>query len=286
MKVIILGGSGNLGSQLNIYLEDDHEVYSFDRNDFDVLNKEDLKKVVTEIEPDLVINTVAYNNVDACENAENYEQALLLNRDLPGFLAELALSMDFVLAHYSTDYVFNGNIDKPNFSEDDIPNPINKYGESKFLGELEIKKLADRGLKYYIVRTARLFGPKGNENSKNSFFDVMLKLSENKKEILVVNEELSSFTYTPDLAAASARLFIARPSHGIYHLTNDGQATWCDGAKELFKLAGKDVLIRPVRGEDLARPARRPKFSILDNNKLKKMRPYQEALKDYLKIIL
>lgn len=286
MKIVILGGKGNLGSQLSEELALDHQVFSFDRTDFDVLDQEALKRVLSEILPDVVVNCVAYNAVDRCEDKVGYQDALALNRDLPGRLADLAVELNCVLVHYSTDYVFSGLETKCEFVEDDTPNPINKYGESKFLGELEVRRRESKGLRYYIIRTSKLFGPKGESpDAKPSFFDIMLRLSAEKSEVTVVNEELSCFTYTPDLAAASARLIAARPAEGIYHLVNEGAATWYDGARELFQLAKKEVVIRAIRSENLARPARRPKFSVLKNNKLKKMRPYQEALKEYLRSI-
>lgn len=286
MKIIILGAQGNLGSQFKSYLEADHEVFAFDKSDFDVLNKEALKHVLNEVKPEIVVNCVAFNAVDKAEDKDGYQLALSLNRDLPAQLAALALENNFLLVHYSTDYVFSGTDRKPSFSENNTPNPINKYGESKFLGELEIQRLANKGLAYYIIRTSKLFGPKSEKAfAKPSFFDIMLKLSQDKKELTVVNEELSCFTYTPDLAAASARLMITRPVFGIYHLVNEGPVTWHEAASELFRQLNKEVIMRPVRSENLARAARRPKFSILQNNKLKKMRPYQEALKDYLKTI-
>ena len=190
MKIVILGAKGNLGSQLKLALEQDHEVYAFDRDDFNALDKEILSNVLTDLLPDLVVNTIAYNKVDNCENEEHYSQALALNRDLPAYLASLALKLDFILAHYSTDYVFSGLKNDPEFVEDDTPNPINKYGESKFLGELELLKLKDRGLKFYIVRTSKLFGPRlENSNAKPSFFDIMLKAASENNELKVVSEE-------------------------------------------------------------------------------------------------
>jgi dTDP-4-dehydrorhamnose reductase len=283
MKIIILGGQGNLGSQIVKIFEQDHEVFSFDRTDFNALDKEVLFSVVNKIRPDILVNCVAYNAVDKCEDKDGYSDALALNRDLPANLAELALKLDFVLMHFSTDYVFSGLETKREFSEDDTPNPINKYGESKFLGEREIERQAERGLKYYLIRTSKLFGPKGDSpQAKPSFFDIMLSLAQDKKELTVVNEELSCFTYTLDLAAATARLISSRAPLGIYHLVNEGAVTWYDGALELFKQTKMDVLIRPIRSENLYRAARRPKFSVLKNNKVKKLRSYQEALKDYL----
>lgn len=284
MKIIILGAAGNLGSQLYKSLVDDHEVAAFDRNDFDALDQQALFTNLQAFKPDIVVNCVAFNAVDRAEDKDGYQEALALNRDLPAHLAALALEFDFVLVHFSTDYVFSGLESKQSFAENDTPNPINKYGESKFLGEIEIKRLASRGLQYYIIRTSKLFGPPGNSlDAKPSFFDIMLRLTQDKKELTVVSEELSCFTYTPDLAAVSTRLMIARPASGIYHLINEGPATWHDGARELFALTCQKVALRPIRSENLSRPARRPKFSVLQNNKVKHLRPYQEALKDYLR---
>jgi len=284
MKIVILGAAGNLGSQFRTCLADDHEVLAFDRADFDALDQQALFANLDDIRPDIVVNCVAFNAVDRAEDKAGYQEALALNRDLPAQLAALALKLDFLLVHFSTDYVFSGLETKQEFSEEDTPNPINKYGESKFLGEVEIIRLAPRGLQYYIIRTSKLFGPpNANPEAKPSFFDIMLKLSQDKKELTVVSEELSCFTYTPDLAAASARLMIARPAFGIYHLVNEEPATWYDGARALFALTRQEVLIRPIRSENLARPARRPKFSVLKNNKVKRLRSYQEALKDYLR---
>lgn len=287
MKIVVLGAKGNLGSQLVPVLQADHEVYAFDYEDFDVLDFERLYNVLVDILPALVINTVAYNKVDSCEEGQGYDRALLLNRDLPAFLAETALRLKFTLAQYSTDYVFSGSKEYPAFAEEDIPNPINKYGESKFLGEQEILKLKNKGLNYYIIRTSKLFGPSpDNQEAKPSFFSLMLASAQEQDELRVVNEELSCFTYTPDLAIASARLLIAQPGAGIYHLVNENPATWYEAVVELFSLAKREVNIRAIRSEDLARPARRPKYSVLQNNKLKKLRPYQEALKEYLRTII
>jgi len=283
MKIIILGGQGNLGSQLVQSLNHDYEVFAFDRSDFDVLDEAVLANVIAEIEPEIIINCVAYNAVDNCENKEGYEIALSLNRDLPARLAKIALERDSLLIQYSSDYVFSGLESKKEFSETDTPNPLNKYGETKFMGEREVLRQAEKGLKYYLIRTSKLFGPKGeSEQAKPNFFDIMLTLSQDKKELIIVNEELSCFTYTPDLAAATARLLSSRAPYGIYHLVNEGTVTWYEGVREMFHLLKREVIIRPVRSEDLARPARRPKFSVLKNNKTKKLRSYSDALREYL----
>lgn len=283
MKILILGGQGNLGTQLTKVFSADFETISWDRDDLDVLDFPLLSEKVKELAPGLIINTVAYNAVDRCEDKKDYDLALKMNRDLPGILADLAKELGAVFIHYSSDYVFNGTEDKSEFIESDTPNPVNKYGESKFLGEREIIKRGLRGLNYYLIRTSKLFGPAGTSPlAKPSFFDIMLNLAQTKKEITVVNEELSCFTYTPDLAEATRRIWEIEASFGIYHLVNEGACTWYEAASELFRLKKIAVTLRPIRSENLARSARRPKFSVLRNLRIKKMRNWKEALREYL----
>lgn len=283
MSILILGGRGNLGSQLTKVFSADYETISLDREDLDVLDFPLLKAKVFELKPDLIINTVAYNAVDKCEDAAEYKIALRLNQELPGVLADLALEKRIALIHYSSDYVFNGTKEKMEFTEDDTPNPINKYGESKAQGEREIISRGQHGLQYYLIRTSKLFGPRGESAAaKPSFFDIMLNLAQSNKELSVVNEELSCFTYTADLAEATKRLWELEVEPGIYHLMNEGPATWADGVIELFKLKKINAALKMVRSENLLRAARRSKYSVLKNTKLKKLRNWKIALKEYL----
>ncbi len=138
MPILILGGRGNLGSQLTKLFVADYETVSLDREDLDVLDAAALAAKVRELKPELIINTVAYNAVDRCEDKDGNAAAIKLNVDLPEILAELALEIGSILIHYSSDYVFNGTEQKQSFSEEDVPNPINKYGESKARGEQEV----------------------------------------------------------------------------------------------------------------------------------------------------
>jgi len=284
MKVIILGGNGNLGTQLRQAWP---EALAWDQEDFDFLDFPVLQERLESMRPELIINAVAYNAVDKCE-ADQDELALAyrLNRDLVKRLAEIAVNLSVSLIHYSTDYVFSGDESRPSFKEDDVPNPINKYGLTKAAGEQALAQVAANShLFYYLIRTSKLFGPRGaSPLAKISFFDLMLSLAEKGEEIKIVAEEVSNFTYTTDLAQATKALFESRPAKGIYHLTNSGSATWFQAAEELFRLKGLKPALKAVRGADLARPARRPAYSILKNNKLKPLRPWTEALKEYLNL--
>jgi len=283
MRILILGGQGNLGTQLTNILSPDHEVFSWDRTDLDVLDYPLLQTKVKELAPEIIINSVAFNAVDKCEDPNQHPLALRLNSELPGQLADLALVLGAVLVHYSTDYVFSGTSDKQSFCEQETPNPINKYGETKARGEHEVLRRGSEGLKYFLIRTSKLFGPRGaSPEAKPSFFDIMLEMSQNKEELTVVDEELSCFTYTLDLAAATKRLLESVAPSGIYHLINEKPVTWYEAAQTLFKLKKKEIRLRPVRSENLLRLARRPKFSVLTNTKTKRLRSWPEALKEYL----
>lgn len=287
MSIVILGASGNLGSQLQVVCKNDL-IAAWDRSDFDFLNFLELKKHLDVIGPSIIINAAAYNAVDNCEKDDQENAlALLLNRDLPAFLADYCLEASLTLVHYSTDYVFGGdNRSHQAYIELDKANPVNRYGESKLAGEKEIARRALQGLNYYLIRTSKLFGPRGfNELSKPSFFEVMLDISKKKDSLQVVDGELSCFTYTPDLAKASLSLLEDKASRGIYHLINSGPATWYQGADYLFKKMNIDIKLQAIKSEDWPRPARRPDFSVLANIRRRPLRSWQEALNDYIKII-
>ncbi len=283
MPILILGAKGNLGTQLTRVFSQDYQLVAWDREELDVLDFKLLKEKVLELAPRLIINTVAFNAVDACEEEESFALALKLNAELPAVLADIALKLDAVLIHYSSDYVFSGTEDKQFFLENETANPINKYGESKFLGELELKRREKKGLKYYLIRTSKLFGPPGqSESSKANFFEIMSFLAQKNEELAVVNEEMSCFSYTPDLAEASKRLWELKVAFGDYHLVNENPCTWYEALLEFFTLQKIRINLRSVRSEDLLRAARRPKFSVLKNTKLKKLRPLSQALADYV----
>jgi dTDP-4-dehydrorhamnose reductase len=286
MKILILGARGNLGSQLTeAYAnEDGMEIFGWDKNEVDITDSPSLLAKITELKPEIIINAAAYNAVDKCEASEGeFLIAKKINSKAVGVMAEAAKKINATLVHYSTDYVFAG--DKiESYDEIAEPSPINNYGQSKLSGEKEI--LSRSNLKYYLIRTSKLFGPKGpSEAAKPSFFDIMLKVAKEKNEIRVVNEEKSCFTYTPDLAAATKKLIDDKRPFGVYHIINPGPATWFESCVELFKIADINKKIIPVSGNEFPRPAKRPISSVLLNTKLPPLRNYQEALKEYFKKI-
>lgn len=281
MKILILGAQGNLGTQLSKTFND-YDLLQWDREEADLLDLNSLLVKIHAAQPDIVINAAAYNAVDKCEQDEFEKNlALQLNKDLPGALATWCEANNKILVHYSTDYVFNGSQDRKEFIENDVTNPLNVYGQTKAVGE---KAVIDSQADTYIIRVSKLFGPAGSSPySKKSFFDIMLNLTEKNPELSVVDEELSCFTYTPDLAEATKELVIGKKEFGIYHLINEGEATWYQACLELKRLSGFINTVNPISSASFSRPAKRPEFSVLKNTKFTKLRPYQEALADYLK---
>jgi len=282
MKILLLGAKGNLGTQIIEVLKE-HDLIPWDREDIDITDKELIIKKIKDLKPQVVINAAAYNAVDKCEEDEKeFELAKKINGEAPGFLAQGCLEVGATLVHYSSDYVFGGE-KKYGYKEDAETNPINNYGRSKLLGEKNIITLSGKRLKYYIIRTSKLFGPKAaSEAAKPSFFDIMIKLSHDKTEIDVVDEEKSCFTYTPDLALWTRKILESDAGYGVYHFINEGACTWFEAVKELYKMTKAFTKANPVMGDKFPRPAKRPKYSVLKNTKFEKLRNYKEALKEYL----
>lgn len=277
MKILIIGAKGMLGQELAKAFAD-NELFLWDKEDLDITDVEGLTAAITELRPDVIINSAAYNNVDGCET--NFEFAKRINTDGPQNLARVAAEIGSIFFHYSTDYIFPG-IHREGYKEDDQPAPQSKYAESKLGGEV-VLNLHD---KVYLIRTSRLFGrPAASEGAKKSFVDVMLRLGREKESLNLVHEEYSNPTYAVDLARRTKEILEGNYEPGIYHVTNEGACTWYEFADEIFKQAGINVKINPVGSDQFPRLAKRPAFSSLLNSKLPKMRTWQEALSEYLRI--
>lgn len=267
MKVLILGKNGMLGHEVVKEFEDS---INYDKDELDITNKEDVKRVIGEIKPDVVINVAGYTDVDGCES--NKELAFLVNGKAVGFIAEACKENDAEFLHISSDYVFDGKKEE-GYKENDEKHPINVYGESKAMADDLIQK---KMKKYYIVRTSWLYGKHGK-----NFVDTMLKLSEERKELKVVNDQRGCPTYTKDLAKAIKKI-LKNKKHGIFHVTNAGSCTWYEYAKKTFELTKRDIKVIPVTSEEIDRPAKRPICSVLLNTKIEPLRPWQEALEEYM----
>ena len=274
MKVLILGAKGSLG-QTFIDVYQDHDVVAWDRAELDITDEAAVAEKISELKPELIINCAAYNAVDRAE--EERAIADQINGNAVGFIAKVANQIGATLVHFSSAYVFAG--DKPEgYNEDDLPNPLSVYGKSKLLGEMEAQENTDQ---MYVVRTTWLYG-KLSETGKPSFVETMLKLGAENREIKGINDEFGQPTNVLDLAQATRALVEVKKPFGIYHLTNSGQASWYDWAKEIFNIKKVSADLVPAKSQDFIRPAKRPQYGILNNTKFIELRPWTEALKEFL----
>ena len=275
-KILIIGKSGNLGGYfLNAY-SDEHPK-ALGREELDITKEEDVLARISEIKPDIVINCVAYNAVD---KAEKDTQAMAVNGYGPGYIADACKQTGATLVHFSTGMVFDGN-NPEGYKEDDLTAPVNAYGRSKLMGEMEIQTKTEN---FYIIRTCWLFGKKGSgASNKPSFTDIMLDMARQGKTIEAVDDEFGKPTYMKDLAEATKALVEEKRPYGIYHLVNSGVCSRFDWANEIFSIAGIDADLSSVSGSKFTREAKRPKYEVLNNTKFIELRPWTEALREYLK---
>lgn len=277
MKVLITGANGQLGLEFQQQfqqLEEKVQVVATDYTSLDITNLTQVKDKLLLEQPDIVINCAAHTAVDKCE--EDIEGAYLINAIGPKNLAIACDEIGAKLVQVSTDYVFSGDVPGAR-REDDLTGPQSIYGTSKLLGEEYVKTFCK---KHFIIRTAWLYG------EGNNFVRTMLKLAETNKELNVVGDQFGSPTSTKDLAKAIIEL-MQTEYYGTFHGTCEGECSWYDFASKIFKLKGINIKVNKVTSEEFVRPAKRPKYSVLDNFMLKlyglnSFRHWEEALKDYL----
>ncbi|MCM1003937.1 MAG: dTDP-4-dehydrorhamnose reductase [Candidatus Gastranaerophilales bacterium] len=265
MKALVTGAKGMLGQDLCPILEDNgFEVIETDIHNLDITK--DCTEFIMAEKPDLVIHCAAYTNVDKAE--EDLETARLINAVGAENIAKACAKADATMVYISTDYVFDGTKNEPYLPEDK-PNPINNYGLTKLQGEEAVKKHCT---KYYIARTSWLYGHHGR-----NFVETMISLAD-KPELKVVDDQIGCPTWTVELANGILKL-LDKP-FGTYHVCGSGHTSWYGFAKEIFEQEGLKVNLNPCATEEFPRPAKRPKFSIMENNGI--TRDWKSALKDYL----
>lgn len=280
MKVAIIGANGQLGSDLcKVWTQE--EIISLTHQELDVANQQKVSELFGTLRPDIIINTAAYHKVDECE--ENPEKSFLINGAGSYYVAEAANKVDAVYVFISTDYVFDGQKKTP-YVESDCPNPLSVYGASKVAGE-QLTRIACPN--HFIIRSTGLYGVAASRAKGGNFVDKMIQLSKEKDELRVVNDQVLTPTYTVDLAKKMAELLKTK-NYGTYHITSSGYCSWYDFTREIFKLADIKTKLSPTTSDEFKTRAKRPAYSVLENNHLKKiglkdLRPWQEALKDYLK---
>ncbi len=280
MKILITGANGMLAKSVRARLKEGNELICTDVADLDITDEEAVMKFVEENKPEYIVNCAAFTAVDKAE--EVYDLAEKINANGPGNLAKAAKAVDATLVHISTDYVFDGDLDvTKSYVETDAVGPVTVYGKTKLHGEEQVKANTD---KYYIFRTAWLYG------DGNNFVRTMLKLGNEKDEISVVADQHGSPTYAEDLANIIAEAIEKKIPYGLYHSTNQGFTTWYDFTKKIFELADIKCNVKPVTSEEFIRPAKRPKNSKLNKQKLLDqgvtVPEWEDGLKRYLEIEL
>lgn len=270
MKILVTGANGMLGQDLCPALEDEgFDVIETDIHNLDILNKIQAKEFFENKKPDMVIHCAAYTNVDKAE--EDIKTAELINVIGTENIAELCANSDIPIVYISTDYVFDGT-KKTSYLPTDIPNPLNNYGLTKLKGEEAVKKLCK---KYYIARTSWLYGHHGK-----NFVETMINLAENKSKLRIVDDQIGSPTWTVELCSGIIDLIESDAPYGIYHVCGSGKTSWFGFAKEIFNLVDINIKISPVVTSEFPRPAKRPAYSVMDNDGI--CRDWKDALKEYI----
>jgi len=263
MKILITGINGQVGHALMRALTN-HELIGLTRQDCDLTNLDQIRQVIDNHQPELIINTAAYTKVDQAEDEP--ELAFQINRDAPRVMAEKAHEYDIPIIHFSTDYVFDGQKELP-YTEEDLPNPLGIYGQSKLAGEEAIKEVNG---KYYIFRTSWVYSGMGH-----NFYLNIQRIIREQNELKVVNDQLGAPTSSLFIAKQIKKIIpkLSGENRGIYHLVPNGSCTWFDFARVILNESMPDhseKKIIPVTSDQYPTMAKRPSNSCLSNNKIQK----------------
>ncbi len=279
MKIVITGGTGQLGGDCVEVLEQQCEIVSLGSKDLDITSRTAVERLIGEIDPQVILNCAAFTKVDDCETKRNL--ARKVNVEGPRNLGVAAKKYGAQLIHISTDYVFDGRKKIPEpYTEPDETNPISYYGVTKLEAEAAVRGATDN---HMIFRTAWMYGIRGQ-----NFLKTMLRLALNNptREIKVVSDQFGSPTWSYRLAQQIARL-IESGGQGTYHATSEGYCTWYELATEFFDKMGVPHSLAPCKTEEYPTPATRPTNSILENQRLKEaglnlMEDWQNDLTEFV----
>lgn len=275
MKTLITGANGMLGRRLVEVFQAQGMTHGFDLHDFDITDLEQVRRAVARVKPDWIIHTAAFTRVDEAE--EKIEEVYRANAQGTRNMALAAAEHGSRLVYFSSDYVFDGESSRP-FREWDSPAPINQYGASKLAGEFMVRSISPQHL---IIRTSWLFGPDGP-----NFVATIAAKARAGEVMRVVDDQQGSPTYTIDLARKTREL-VERGLAGTYHVTNSGDCSWFELAQAIVSTMQLEVSVIPVSSSEFPTPARRPRYSVLENFMLKldglsPMPHWKAAVRSYL----
>jgi dTDP-4-dehydrorhamnose reductase len=284
-RILVLGANGQLGSDIVKVFSDSEnmDLISFYRKNLDVEETDSIKHKLNEYSGvDYIINCTSYHKTDECEDF--VEKSFKVNSVAVLEMVKFCSERDIVFIHISTDYVFGGDKKKP-YKEEDYPNPLNVYGNTKLAGEFFIKNYCE---KYFILRVSSLFGVAGSSGKGGNFVETMIKFAKEKIPLKVIANQFMSPTHTLDVARA-IKILIDKDinNYGLYHVCNSGFCSWYEFTKTIFELTSIDVDLSKTSYEEYNTKAKRPKYSVMGNSKISKyykMPEWEEALKEYLKL--
>jgi dTDP-4-dehydrorhamnose reductase len=266
-RILLIGANGQVGWELRRTLATLGDVIPASLEGeygptIDLLDPASLARLVQDTSPDAVVNAAAYTAVDKAETDRDI--ARRINADAVGELGAMLAGRGTPIIHYSTDFVFSGNLDRP-YREDDAPGPLNVYGETKLAGE---QALLSSGARALIFRTSWVYGIRGA-----NFLLTMLRLLKERDELRIVDDQIGSPTWSRMLASATALVLYRvlrgeldlEQVGGLYHLTGSGQVSWFGFASAILEDAGLDANLIPIPSSEYPAPARRPLYSVLDN---------------------
>src|SRR5271170_4814881 len=288
-KILLTGKNGQLGDDLQHVLSRLGNVVATDRQQLDLSRPAEIRKLIREIHPTLIVNAAAYTAVDQAEKDE--AAALAINSQAPAIMAEEAKKIGAALVHYSTDYVFDGSKNSP-FDENDPTNPISVYGRTKLAGEQAVR---DSGVDHLIFRTAWVYSTRGK-----NFLLTILRLATQREELRIVRDQIGAPTWSREIAGATAKALeqICNRAEGTaawsersgtYHMTAGGESNWFEFTQAILQEAaqsphfttwfqaatnGKELITRrliPITTAEYPTPARRPAYSVLSNSKLNRV---------------
>lgn len=278
MRIVVIGATGQLGTDLVKVLKDEHEVIGFNHTNFEVSDYNSCL-CLKDHQPDVIVNTAAFHKTDQCE--EEPLKTFSVNALGARNIALISQELDAINVYISTDYVFDGLAKEP-YTEQDVPSPINTYGISKLAAE----HFTRQATKHYVVRVASVFGVAGASGKGGNFVESMIKKANCNEPIRVVDDMWMSPTYTKDASSVIKSLLEFNLPFGIYHGTNKGCCSWYQFAKQIFELTKVTPNLKPIKTDPYFGKAKRPPFSALTSSKLLKYnlepRDWKEALLAYL----
>ncbi len=266
MKILLTGSTGQVGYELARSLQGVGEVVAVDRQQMDLADLDQVRRVIRAVQPNMIVNPAAYTAVDKAESEPAL--AFRVNAEAPELMAEEARLLGASMVHYSTDYVFDGSAAAPRV-EDDATGPLNVYGASKLAGE---QAIAAAGIPHLIFRTSWVYGMRGK-----NFLLTMLRLARERDELRVVADQFGAPTWSRTIADVSAQVLAQAhaggrewwvQNRGVYHLTAQGQTSWYEFTRAILEEAGIDCRVLPITSADYPVPARRPEYSVLSCERL------------------